>query len=192
MPKLRWYKRPNWLTLSRIGLALVLPFMFQVGNAGAIALSCLLLLLMGLTDLLDGYFARKYRLESRGGELIDSTADGFARLTVLFLFLDARLIPLWMVLAVFWRDIASWSLRFMDLAQNRAEVRKRLSGKVNGAVQSVAIGLIMLVLLWSALAGKPQATGLIWLAMLGGAITAVWSSLDLIFTHHRTLRSFLR
>lgn len=192
LPKLRWYKRPNWLTLSRMGLALMLPFMFQIGNAGAIALSCLLLVLMGLTDLLDGHFARKYGLASRGGELIDSTADGFARLTVLVLFLDARLIPLWMVLAVFWRDILSWSLRFMDLAQRRTAVRKRLSGKVNGAAQSAAIGLIMLTLLWAALAGQPHAAGLVWLAMLAGAITALWSGLDLLITHRQTLRSFLR
>ncbi|MDX2005711.1 MAG: CDP-alcohol phosphatidyltransferase family protein [Meiothermus sp.] len=192
LPRVRWYKRPNWLTLSRMGLALILPFIFQISNAGAIALSCLLLALMGLTDLLDGYFARKYGLASRGGELIDSTADGFARLTVLVLFLDARLIPLWMVLAVFWRDMVSWSLRFMDLAQRRAAVRKRLSGKVNGTAQSAAISLIMLALLWAALAGQPYAAELVWLAMLAGATTALWSGLDLLITHRQTLRSFLR
>lgn len=187
--------RANWLTLSRVLLALLFPLTFRTGETPALLWSLLLLALMGLSDLLDGRFARRHLARTgeapvRAGELIDSVADGFARLTALLVFLDAGLLPVWMVLLMVWRDLVSWALRFMDLGLGRSEVHKRLSGKVNGAVQSAAVGGVVLVLLLAAGLGREPMAWLVW--GLGGlaAATALWSTLDLLYAYRGTLRRF--
>jgi len=182
--------RANWLTLSRVLLALVFAWRFRVDDERALLTSLALLVLMGVSDILDGYLARRKNGGSRAGELIDSVADGFARFTALLVFLDARLLPVWMVLVIFWRDLISWGLRFMDLGQGRDDVHKRVSGKVNGAVQSAAIG-ITVVLAYLAVAGdRAVPLGVVWWLMLASAGTSVWSTLDLLYTYRRTLRRF--
>ncbi len=182
--------RANWLTLSRFALGLLFAVCFRVGDTRALIVSLVLLVLMGLSDVLDGYIARRTNSGSRVGELIDSVADGFARFTAFIVFLDARLIPVWMILVIFWRDLISWALRFMDLGEGRDEVHKRLSGKVNGAAQSAAIGVTVLALLWSAVRGSGAPSQLIAGVTLLGTLTAAWSSVDLLFVYRATLRRF--
>lgn len=61
---------PNILTLIRIFLSVPLLFI------SPLCLSWLLVyLICGITDILDGYFARKYNLTSNTGATLDSIAD---------------------------------------------------------------------------------------------------------------------
>lgn len=188
----RKLKRPNVLTVLRIVLIVPLCLVFHSQQVGALWASLGLLAVMGLTDLFDGYFARRYNVAHREGELMDSMADGFVRLSVFLLLLADHLIPLWMVLVVMWRDLVSWSLRFMDLARGRDEVHKRISGKINGLIQSLVIGGILIALLWAASGSHPINLGLVQLFMLAAVVTALWSTLDLLYTHKQAVKTFLR
>jgi len=181
--------RANWLTLSRVPLAGLFAMLFSVHRLPALWACAVVLALAGLSDVLDGYFARRKGSATRGGELVDSVADGVARFTVLLSFVGSGLVPVWMVLLIFWRDLISWGLRFMDLAEGRYEVHKRLSGKVNGAVQSAAIAVI-LGLLIARESGTPVASDAFALSLLAGAITSVWSTADLILSSRSTLARF--
>jgi len=61
---------PNLLSLLRIPLSIfIIPF------AGSKTIICLLFIACALTDFLDGYIARKYKLESKLGAYLDSFAD---------------------------------------------------------------------------------------------------------------------
>jgi CDP-diacylglycerol---glycerol-3-phosphate 3-phosphatidyltransferase len=188
----RKLKRPNVLTVMRIVLIVPLCLVFHSQQVGALWASLGLLAMMGLTDLLDGYFARKYNVAHREGELMDSMADGFVRLSVFLLLLADGLVPLWMVLLVMWRDLVSWSLRFMDLARGNDQVHKRISGKINGLIQSVAIGGILIALLWAASVSHPINLMVVQLFMLSAVLTAVWSTVDLLYTHKQAVKTFLR
>lgn len=61
---------PNLLTAARLPLALAMLF-FPALSAGFIALY----LLCCLTDVLDGYFARRLNVQSEAGARLDSMAD---------------------------------------------------------------------------------------------------------------------
>ena len=61
---------PNLLSLSRILLSPVIFIM-----AGETIMFFLLLVVIGLTDVLDGYFARKFKQETIVGAWLDSIAD---------------------------------------------------------------------------------------------------------------------
>jgi CDP-diacylglycerol--glycerol-3-phosphate 3-phosphatidyltransferase len=71
---------PNILSLSRIGFSVILPFI-----AGNPFLFLSVYLLAGITDVADGYIARKYVWTSRMGALLDSLADTIFYLILLFI-----------------------------------------------------------------------------------------------------------
>ena len=99
---------PNLLCISRvlgIGLALVLfhlgfPY---VGLALGIA--------AGLTDILDGYLARKLGLVTELGELIDQVADMLCVFAVISWAVAESMWPLYVLLVWGFRDITVLALR---------------------------------------------------------------------------------
>lgn len=66
------YTVPNILTFSRLVAAPVVGYLLVNGHHGA-ALS--LFAYAGITDLVDGYIARRYKLQTVVGTIIDPMAD---------------------------------------------------------------------------------------------------------------------
>jgi cardiolipin synthase len=66
------YTVPNILTFSRLAAAPVVGYLL-VHNHHAAALS--LFVYAGITDLIDGYIARRYNLQTVVGSIIDPAAD---------------------------------------------------------------------------------------------------------------------
>ncbi|RLA47089.1 MAG: CDP-alcohol phosphatidyltransferase family protein [Gammaproteobacteria bacterium] len=93
---------PNTLTLSRLLLAVPLGLLIFRGDyAWALGIS----LLAGVTDALDGFFARRLQVFSRWGAALDPIADK-TLITVAFLsFAQVELIPWYLALAVISRDV---------------------------------------------------------------------------------------
>jgi len=93
---------PNILSIIR--LLLVIPISMYLLN-GDYKLACYLFVIAGITDGLDGFFARRFGWMSRFGSIVDPLADkllivvSFATLT----WLD--FIPLWLFIIVFARDL---------------------------------------------------------------------------------------
>lgn len=73
-------KVPNLVSIIRIILSVILLFTKPLS-----ALFFLLYLAGGISDILDGYIARKYKLTSEFGALLDSIGDFIFILVLLFL-----------------------------------------------------------------------------------------------------------
>lgn len=92
---------PNWLSVLRILLIPVFVALLVYRKPGA---ALVVFLLAALTDLLDGYVARRRGRESRLGAFLDPMADkllliaSFATLTYL------RVLPAWIMIVVVSRD----------------------------------------------------------------------------------------
>ncbi|GAT62038.1 CDP-alcohol phosphatidyltransferase family protein [Paludibacter jiangxiensis] len=89
---------PNILSICRIGLSGMLLLL----SANSF-LFLIIYLLAGITDVADGYIARKYRWTSRTGALLDSLADAVFSLAILLIIsLNFRTVItgnlLWLVL----------------------------------------------------------------------------------------------
>jgi cardiolipin synthase len=93
---------PNSLTISRLLLAVPLGLLIlREDFAWALAIA----LIAGVTDALDGYFARRLQVFSRWGAALDPIADKIL-ITVAFLsFARVELIPWYLALAVISRDV---------------------------------------------------------------------------------------
>ena len=66
---------PNALTLFRCLISILLPILIIYGGETGAILSAPLLLLAGLSDYLDGFYARKYNVVSVFGKILDPIAD---------------------------------------------------------------------------------------------------------------------
>ncbi|RBQ85745.1 hypothetical protein VDGD_06296 [Verticillium dahliae] len=148
------YTIPNLLTLSRLAAApFVGYFILQDNHAWALGL----LAYSGVTDLLDGWIARRWNLTTVVGTIIDPLADKtlMAILTVSLAVQGS--LPVWLAVIILGRDVGlaiaaiyyRWvSLpppktftRYWDFSLPSAEVHPTAISKYNTFLQLALIGL---------------------------------------------------
>ncbi|AIQ96981.1 CDP-diacylglycerol--glycerol-3-phosphate 3-phosphatidyltransferase [Prochlorococcus sp. MIT 0801] len=102
-----WARIINGLTISRILLGLPILILLSTGNNEAFIL---LILIAGLTDYLDGYFARKYDHKSAFGAKLDPLADKILLIGPMIWLAHENLVPLWSIWLIISREflITSW------------------------------------------------------------------------------------
>ena len=92
---------PNALTIARF---IFIPFILTSLINDNYILTFVFLTLSGLTDVLDGYIARKFDLISNFGKLIDPLADKSTQIAVLTTLALKGIIPIWMIIVLFLKE----------------------------------------------------------------------------------------
>lgn len=93
---------PNLLTMLRFVL---IPFIFlEIMNENYIN-AFIILTISGITDILDGYIARKFNFITDFGKLIDPLADKATQVCVLLALALKDILPLWILLIVFLKEV---------------------------------------------------------------------------------------
>ena len=138
---------PNILTLLRIA---AIPFvaamlMCPVGTQptpkeGIIA--CVIFVAAMLTDILDGYLARKWNLLTPLGAYLDPLADKLMVTVSLIMLIPLGWAPAWLISVLLCREIAITGLRGIASQQNLVLAASPL-GKTKTAYQSTAIGMLL-------------------------------------------------
>ena len=144
MPRWRvapWWTAPNFLTLSRLILA---PFVvWQIVSRNPVR-SLVLLFVAGLTDLLDGYVARRTNSHSPLGELLDPMADKVLLSGVFLALAWIGTVPVWFVGIVFGRDIFLLLAAGFVMAFTTAPALKPdIYGKASTAFQILTAGVLV-------------------------------------------------
>jgi len=94
---------PNALTIARF---ILIPFIIiSLVNDNYIS-TFIFLTLSGLTDVLDGYIARKFDLISNFGKLIDPLADKSTQIAILTTLALKGFIPIWIIVIIFLKEFA--------------------------------------------------------------------------------------
>src|SRR5215467_11413839 len=109
---------PNKLTISRFVLtvAFLVAMFSQVRNHESIALA--LFIAGGITDFLDGHFARRHNLITNFGILMDPLADKIMVCSAFIAFVGLKWIPAWMVVIIVGRELAITGLRLLAASKN--------------------------------------------------------------------------
>ena len=68
-------------------------------------LAAAVFLLIAVSDWLDGFIARRFRLTSRVGAALDPVADKLSMLVATLILAMQHLIPLWLAIAIIARDV---------------------------------------------------------------------------------------
>ncbi|NLK68705.1 MAG: phosphatidylglycerophosphate synthase [Clostridiaceae bacterium] len=88
--KSKWRHIPNILTILRL---IVIPIMVYYMLRREWVISLIIFVSAEITDVLDGYIARKYNFISKFGKLADPLADKLLQLTALFFLSRGDIIP---------------------------------------------------------------------------------------------------
>src|SRR5256884_416824 len=146
---------PNLLTLIRIFLvplvvaALVQQNLrLQFGHKLLVAndfFAVTVFMAAALTDLLDGYLARRWKQVTTVGTLLDPVADKLLISAALISLVEIRLLPGWMVILIIGREFAVSGLRSIAAAEGYT-IRANDLGKTKMFAQVVAISCVLLSL----------------------------------------------
>lgn len=96
---------PNILTAIRFLIIPAFVYYFFSGMRNGLQIATMLFVLAGLTDILDGFIARKYKLVTKLGIVLDPLADKSMLLTVLICITVKYHIPLWVIIIVGIKEI---------------------------------------------------------------------------------------
>ncbi len=99
-----------------------------------------------LTDIYDGYHARKYGVETRLGAFLDPLADKLLITAAFLLYVWMGYLVLWMVILVVVRDVLITALRIYAESKNRPVVTS-VEAKYKTLVQNLFVYLIMALIL---------------------------------------------
>jgi CDP-diacylglycerol--glycerol-3-phosphate 3-phosphatidyltransferase len=145
-PLFRWQKvnLANQLTLLRVALLPVFAVLFLSDSVVSQWASLGVFAICAFTDWLDGYVARKYALVTNFGKIMDPLADKLLMLTAMILFVQVGLVPGWMIVLIWWRELAVTGLRTL-VAARRTVLAADNWGKAKTVLQVVAIVGGMLV-----------------------------------------------
>jgi CDP-diacylglycerol--glycerol-3-phosphate 3-phosphatidyltransferase len=132
---------PNGLTLMRIFLVpLLVAVLLTKYN---VLVAAFIFLAASLTDLLDGYLARKRGQVTTLGTLLDPVADKLLISSAFISLVQLQVVPAWMVVIIIGREFAVSGLRSIASAQGFTIDASEL-GKIKMATQVAAITLLIL------------------------------------------------
>ncbi|MFQ5661488.1 MAG: CDP-diacylglycerol--glycerol-3-phosphate 3-phosphatidyltransferase [Gammaproteobacteria bacterium] len=137
---------PNSLTLLRIVMIPVFVVVFYLPFKWSHLLACLLFSLAALTDILDGYLARKLNQLSSLGEFLDPVADKLMIAVALVLLVqqDPRPILALPAAVIIGREITVSALReWMAELGARSKVAVSVYGKIKTIAQMVSLILLI-------------------------------------------------
>lgn len=96
---------PNLLTIFRIILVPVYLLVFFSNLPNRFLLAGLIFIIAGISDVLDGSIARKYKLITKLGVVLDPIADKMMIFAVLISYTIEKIIPLWIIIAIGVKEI---------------------------------------------------------------------------------------
>ena len=137
----------NKLTLSRI---IIVPFFIlfmSLDSLYAQVFALVIFIFAGLTDLYDGYIARRLGQVTRMGQFLDPLADKMIVSAALISFIrfEELLIPTWIIIVIIAREFIINDLR--DLAvSNNVMIAVSRAGKLKTVIQMVAIIIVLLLI----------------------------------------------
>lgn len=137
----------NQLTYCRIILIPLLVIVFYLPYWWRFPLAAALFGLAGITDWLDGYIARKYKLSTPFGAFLDPVADKLMVAVALALLIELHN-TVWFTLpaaVIICREIVISALReWMAELGARATVAVSMVGKIKTTLQIIAIVILLL------------------------------------------------
>ncbi|MFV1998552.1 MAG: CDP-diacylglycerol--glycerol-3-phosphate 3-phosphatidyltransferase [Acidiferrobacterales bacterium] len=144
---------PNLITLIRLAIIPLLVVFYFVPGRWAAVITTTLFVVAAVSDVLDGYLARRLHQVSRLGAFLDPVADKLVVSIALVLLVADPLVRsmVWdsllftiVVLVIIGREITVSALReWMAEVGKRAKVAVSMWGKVKTVMQMIAISVLL-------------------------------------------------
>ena len=179
---------PNALTSLRILCVPLVVWLLMSPGPGHQVLAALLFALAALTDLLDGFLARRSDQVTLLGKLLDPIVDKLLVTAGLVMLLYLGLAPAWMVWVIVAREVVVTGIRVLALKDGEV-IESHMLGKQKAVFQMVAIFFLILGGSLFGIRMDMVGLGLLWVAVvltvLSGLIY-IWEFGQLVAARHRS------
>lgn len=164
---------PNKLTMVRIIVVPVFVACFYLNIPYAQYIAAVIFILAFITDVFDGYFARKQNIVTTFGKMIDPIADKLLVVSALIMLVDRGLLHPVIAITIISRELIVSGLRTMTAAKGNV-MAANILGKLKTISQVIAISLLLLDNPIFDLIGVRMDLIFVWIAF---ALT-LWSGVD--------------
>ncbi|MBN1914380.1 MAG: CDP-alcohol phosphatidyltransferase family protein [Parachlamydiales bacterium] len=144
---------PHLITLSRLLVIPLFPLFYLYHSAlgvSSLYMPFVLLVILGfceLSDIFDGYLARKMKIVSDLGKVMDPMADSITRIIVFFTFTQGVIsLPLLLVFVFLYREFFISTLRTVCALKGYALAARR-SGKIKTVIQGLVSFFIVVLMI---------------------------------------------
>ena len=175
------FNLPNTISLIRIG---VIPILFLLLLSPGPLMSLVIAILFiaaALTDLLDGYVARRYHIVTTMGKFLDPIADKLIVNTAMIMLIPIGRIPTWLVAIIIIRDFIVDGIRNIASSEGLVIDASPL-GKRKTLCQIFAVSALMIH--YPFLGADAHAVGMVILSI--ALVLTVLSGVDYFIKFYRT------
>lgn len=134
---------PNILSISRLIATVAVFILILVNQPWAFLVATVLFFLASVTDYLDGYLARRFKVVSSLGVFLDLTADKVFVAAVLIALVQLNLVPGWVTFIIITREFMVSGLRSIAAAKGKV-IPAGIWGKQKTFITLVALGALLL------------------------------------------------
>lgn len=134
---------PNLLTLTRILLIPVFVILFATPTPDRSLSAAIVFVVAAVTDLLDGYLARRSGQVTTLGKLLDPIADKLLVLSALILLVNVDRVSALVAILIIAREVAVTGIRAIAASEGLI-IAAETTGKYKMALQVIAIVLLIL------------------------------------------------
>ena len=187
---------PNFFTIGRILATPLFIYLLFLGGANTYPIALVIFILAGISDILDGYLARRLQVESRLGKMLDPVADKILVLSAFASFVTMDLIYLWMVILIVLRDITITAMRYI---LEKRDMPMVTSPKAKGKT-AVQVSSVIFILAYLSM----QSYGVAWFTdlvenlhiilviMYITVLFTVYTGIDYFIANRSAIRSLIR
>jgi CDP-diacylglycerol--glycerol-3-phosphate 3-phosphatidyltransferase len=134
---------PNILTLLRVLSVPAIVIVLLADFRGREITGFLIFLFASLTDMIDGFLARRKQMITVFGQLLDPIADKLLIASALICFVERGVVPAWMAVIIIGREIAVTGFRAIASSRGHA-IPASFMGKVKMVLEVVTLCLLIL------------------------------------------------
>jgi len=192
---------PNKLTIARIALSPVFMALILINDTRAKLASLIVFVIAALTDLGDGYFARRSGRITGFGKFMDPLADKILASTALISLVALGYVRGWMVIVIVGREFLITGVRSMAAYRGMLIVPS-FWARIKTALQMLTISVILLFVYLKAMLVplgyewaifESQKTILVFDIMMGiTMVVTVATGIDYLVRHGALLKNVIR
>jgi len=134
---------PNILTIFRMFLIPVYIVAFALSGESKSS-AAVVFIVASITDVLDGYIARKYNMSTKVGQLLDPLADKLMQLTVVISLMIADILPVWFVIILAIKECLMITGGAVLYSQKKY-VKSNIFGKLNTVILFCAMVMMFYI-----------------------------------------------
>ena len=170
---------PNAITITRF---LLVPVVVWAIASHQMLIAFWLFAAAAVSDMLDGFLAKRFRMASKLGAHLDPLADKAMLVSIYVMLAVAGTLPLWLVIAVVSRDLMILAAIMVSwLMDKPPEIRPLMVSKVNTLAQFLLAALVLATGAFGIDPGQALTLGIVAVGVLTGLSAAAYL---LLWTRH--------